>query len=84
VQILNGGNRKLDGSERTVISDLLELIKSHDPDLILLPMLTPGSRSWFVRRGDMVWNLLSVVLAGPSLLIQRILIDLTRLGYILM
>jgi DNA polymerase I len=36
VQILSGRKRKLDGSERTVISDLLELIKSHDPDLILL------------------------------------------------
>jgi DNA polymerase I len=37
VQVLNGRKRKLEGSERTVISDLLELIKSCNPDLILLP-----------------------------------------------
>jgi DNA polymerase I len=37
VKILNGRKRKLEGSERTVISNLLELIESHDPDLILLP-----------------------------------------------
>ena len=37
VQVLNGRKRRLDGSERTVISDLLELVKSHDPDLILCP-----------------------------------------------
>ncbi|MBN1234930.1 MAG: type B DNA-directed DNA polymerase [Methanotrichaceae archaeon] len=37
VQMLNGRKRRLEGSERTVISDLQELVKSHDPDLILLP-----------------------------------------------
>ncbi len=37
VQILNGRKRILNGSERTIISDLQELIKSHDPDLIMLP-----------------------------------------------
>jgi DNA polymerase I len=37
VQVLNGRKRTLEGSERTVISDLLELIKSCNPDLILLP-----------------------------------------------
>jgi hypothetical protein len=37
VQILDGCKRRLDGSKRTVISDLLELIKSRDPDLILYP-----------------------------------------------
>ena len=37
VQVLNGRKRRLEGSERTVISDLLELIKSCNPDLILLP-----------------------------------------------
>jgi DNA polymerase I len=37
LQILNGLKRKLEGSERTVISDLLELVKVHDPDLILFP-----------------------------------------------
>ena len=49
VQILDGRNesnetnrrndrtRILNGSERTIISDFQELIKSHDPDLILLP-----------------------------------------------
>ena len=37
VQILNGCKRRLEGSEKTVISDLLDLIKTHDPDLILLP-----------------------------------------------
>ena len=37
VQILNARKRRLEGSERTVISDLMELVKSHDPDLILCP-----------------------------------------------
>jgi DNA polymerase I len=37
VQIINGRTRRLEGPERTVISDLLEHIKSHDPDLILCP-----------------------------------------------
>jgi DNA polymerase I len=37
VQVLNGHKRRLEGPERQVISDLLELVKSHDPDLILLP-----------------------------------------------
>jgi len=37
VQILDGCKRRLEGSEKTVISDLLDLIKTHDPDLILLP-----------------------------------------------
>ena len=37
IQILNGKKRWLEGSERTVVSDFLELIKSYNPDLILLP-----------------------------------------------
>ncbi len=37
VEVLDGCKRRLEGPERTVLSDLLELIKAHDPDLILLP-----------------------------------------------
>jgi DNA polymerase I len=37
IEILDGHRRRLEGSERQVISDLLEIIKSHNPDLILLP-----------------------------------------------
>ena len=37
VRILNGHKRRLEGPEREVLSDLMELIKAHDPDLILLP-----------------------------------------------
>jgi DNA polymerase, archaea type len=37
VNILNDHKRRLEGSERQVISDLMELIKGHNPDLILLP-----------------------------------------------
>ncbi|HEX7444774.1 MAG TPA: type B DNA-directed DNA polymerase, partial [Methanothrix sp.] len=37
IQVLNGRKRRLEGSERTVLSDFLELIKSCNPDLILLP-----------------------------------------------
>jgi DNA polymerase I len=37
IEVLDGCKRRLEGSERTVISDLLELIKAHDPDMILLP-----------------------------------------------
>jgi DNA polymerase, archaea type len=37
VEVLDGHRRRLVGPEKQVISDLLELIKGHDPDLILLP-----------------------------------------------
>lgn len=37
VDVMDGHKRRLEGPERTVLSDLLELIKAHDPDLILLP-----------------------------------------------
>jgi hypothetical protein len=46
VQILDGCKRRLEGSERTVISDLLELIKSLDPDLILLPYADTWVPRW--------------------------------------
>jgi len=36
-QVSNGRKRCLDGPEQQVISDLLELIDAHDPDLLLLP-----------------------------------------------
>jgi DNA polymerase, archaea type len=37
VEVLDGHRRRLEGQERQVISDLVELIKDHNPDLILLP-----------------------------------------------
>ncbi len=37
VEILDGCRRILQGPEQRVLSDLLDLIKSHDPDLILCP-----------------------------------------------
>jgi DNA polymerase I len=37
IDILDGRKQILEGSERQVISDLLDLIKAHDPDLILCP-----------------------------------------------
>jgi len=37
IEVLDGCTRRLQGPERTVLSDLMELIKSHDPDLILCP-----------------------------------------------
>lgn len=37
VHLQNGRRRRLEGAEREVLSDLLDLIKTHDPDLILLP-----------------------------------------------
>jgi DNA polymerase I len=37
IEIQNGRKRRLEGSERVVLCDLLDLIKSHDPDLILCP-----------------------------------------------
>jgi DNA polymerase I len=37
VEVLDGHRRLLEGPERQVITDLMELIKAHDPDLILLP-----------------------------------------------
>ena len=35
--VLVSHKRKLEGPEREVLSDLMDLIKTHDPDLILLP-----------------------------------------------
>ncbi|HQF17617.1 MAG: DNA polymerase [Methanosaeta sp. PtaB.Bin039] len=37
VKIQDSRNRRLEGPQKAVISDLMELIRSHDPDLILLP-----------------------------------------------
>ncbi|MCX6677425.1 MAG: type B DNA-directed DNA polymerase [Methanothrix sp.] len=37
IEVQNGRKRLLEGPERAVISDLLELVKAHDPDLILCP-----------------------------------------------
>jgi DNA polymerase I len=37
VQILDGRKRHLEGSEQTVISDLLDIVRSHEPDIILCP-----------------------------------------------
>ncbi|OPY53540.1 MAG: DNA polymerase 1 [Methanosaeta sp. PtaU1.Bin112] len=37
IEIQNGRKRRLEGPEGAVISDLLDLIKAHDPDLILCP-----------------------------------------------
>ena len=37
VEVLDGCRRLLQGPEQTVLSDLLDLVKSHDPDLILCP-----------------------------------------------
>jgi hypothetical protein len=42
IEVLNGCKRLLEGPERQVISDLMELINAHDSDLILCPMPTPG------------------------------------------
>jgi DNA polymerase I len=36
IEVLGRRKRSLEGDERQVISDLLELIKAHDPDVILL------------------------------------------------
>ncbi len=38
IEIQNGRKRRLQGAERMVLCDLLDLIKSHDPDLILCPL----------------------------------------------
>ncbi len=37
IQICRGRKRSLNGPERTVISDLMELIRTYNPDLILFP-----------------------------------------------
>jgi DNA polymerase I len=37
IQILNGHQRTFEGPEKVVISDLMEFIKVHDPDVILFP-----------------------------------------------
>jgi DNA polymerase, archaea type len=53
VQVKNGRKRLLEGSEQTVVSDLLDLVKSHDPDLILchhadtwIPLLVHKARRY--------------------------------------
>ena len=42
LQVLGARKRRLEGSEGQVVSDLLDLIKAHDPDIILLPMQIHG------------------------------------------
>ncbi len=37
IEILDGRKRRLEGSEREVLADLLDMIKAHDPDAILCP-----------------------------------------------
>jgi len=37
VEVLDGRKRRLEGSEKEVLSDLMDLIRAHDPDLILAP-----------------------------------------------
>jgi DNA polymerase I len=37
IQICRGRKRSLNGSERTVIADLMELVRSYNPDLVLFP-----------------------------------------------
>jgi DNA polymerase I len=37
VQVLDGHKRRFEGPEKVVLADLLEFIKVHDPDVILLP-----------------------------------------------
>jgi DNA polymerase I len=37
VQVLNGRKQRFEGPEKVVLADLLEFIKVHDPDVILLP-----------------------------------------------
>jgi DNA polymerase I len=37
IEVLNESKQRLEGHERQILFDLLELIKSHDPDLILCP-----------------------------------------------
>lgn len=37
IEIHGSRKRKLEGAERTVLSDFMELIKVHDPDVILFP-----------------------------------------------
>ncbi len=37
VQVLNGRKQKFEGPEKVVLTDLLEFIKVHDPDVILFP-----------------------------------------------
>jgi DNA polymerase I len=37
ITCIEAGRRQLHGPERQVLSDLMELLKSHDPDLMLLP-----------------------------------------------
>ncbi len=37
IQILNGHKQRFDGPEKVVLTDLMEFIKVHDPDVILFP-----------------------------------------------
>lgn len=37
IEVLSSRRQTFRGSERTIIADLLELIKAHDPDVILIP-----------------------------------------------
>jgi DNA polymerase I len=74
VEVLSGRKRRFEGPERQVISDLLEFIRSHDPDLILLPfadtrvplLVIDTAKSFVYRESGLKGVLLASRLTGLS------------------
>ena len=66
VQVLNGRKQRFEGSEKVVLSDLLEFIKVHDPDVILFPYADTGSPLLSRRREGRGLNPYSAGAAGSS------------------
>jgi hypothetical protein len=58
--------RRFEGPERVVLADLLEVIKVHDPDVILCPFADTWFLSWSGGQSAMVWSLHSAALVGSN------------------
>jgi len=66
VEVLDGCARRLQGPEQTVLSDLMELIKSHDPDLVLCPNADTWIPVWSAGPEDTAWSRLPAARASSS------------------
>ncbi len=66
-RVLDDRKRRLEGPERKVVSDLMELAKAHDPYLILLPYAdTLGFLSMVRKPEDKAWSHCSATLTSSA------------------
>ena len=66
VRVLNEHKQMFEGPEKVVLTDLLEFLKVHDPDLILLPYADTWVPTMARKARRYAWSRPSVVQAGSS------------------